>query len=125
MEWVLLACSVVVAAVGYYKRAQIKHAATVVGVIAIVAIILAAAVRVIVNQVDWVQAPSTSRVGLFAVSLVIAAVLMVAMIWLIGHADTLRARKQSACAEDTDDSGYPEPIQKIEPFWKRLLRRGE
>lgn len=125
MEWVLFVATLLVVTVGYWKREALKRLTVIAGSVVVVTIILAAFIRALVVRIDWVQTPSPGRVGLLIVLLIVTAGVVGAMIWLIGNADTLRTKKFNTPANVTDEPPYPEPIQKIEPFWRRLFRRGE
>lgn len=127
MEWVLLTLALLITSVGYWKREQVKRIAVIVGTVVISAIVLAAFARVIIARVDWWQKPSPERTALLVGVLIVGFFLIRLMIWLIGNADTIRSKKGEVAADEptSDSSSYPEPIQKIESFWRRHFRKGE
>ena len=127
MEWVLFIIALLVVAVGYWKGEQVKRVAVIVGTVVISAIVLATLVRVVITRVDWWQKPSPERIALLIGVLIVGFFLIRLMIWLIGNADTIRSKKGEVTTDEptSDPPPYPEPIQKIESFWRRHFRKGE
>lgn len=126
MEGALVCVVLIAAVVIYWKREPIWRAVIVVGVIVAIAFAILVVLRLLASQIDW-QTPS---LGQIVAQLGVLGLLAAGILWgmpaLIRMLDARRVSKSEEAPSGKDSaSPYPEPIQKIDPLWRRLFRKGE